>query len=45
MGLDATHKWPGETGRVWGSPIAMSATVKNKIDQIWDDLDIVGSKS
>ena len=25
MGLDATNKWPEETDRKWGTPIAMSA--------------------
>lgn len=38
MGLDATHKWPGETNREWGRPIAMSAEVKTKIDALWDAL-------
>ena len=28
MGLDATNKWPGETAREWGTPIVMSAEVK-----------------
>ena len=27
MGLDATNKWPGETQREWGRPIAMDAAV------------------
>lgn len=40
MGLDATHKWPGETQREWGRPIEMSAEVKNKIDALWDELGI-----
>lgn len=38
MGLDATHKWPGETNREWGRPIEMDATVKAKIDRIWQEL-------
>ena len=29
LGLDATNKWPGETNRAWGKPIAMSEEVKN----------------
>jgi 4-hydroxy-3-polyprenylbenzoate decarboxylase len=41
MGLDATNKWPGETAREWGVPIAMSAAVREKIDRIWDSLGIV----
>ena len=38
MGLDATHKWPGETTREWGTPIVMDAAVKSKIDGLWADL-------
>lgn len=41
MGLDATNKWPGETAREWGTPIAMSAQVKTKIDGLWQELGIV----
>jgi 4-hydroxy-3-polyprenylbenzoate decarboxylase len=26
-GMDATNKWPGETFREWGRPIAMDADV------------------
>jgi len=37
-GLDATNKMPGETGREWGRPIAMDASVKTRIDQLWDEL-------
>jgi 4-hydroxy-3-polyprenylbenzoate decarboxylase len=35
MGLDATHKWPGETQRAWGTPIVMDEKVKQRIDEIW----------
>ncbi len=38
MGIDATNKWPGETGREWGQTIAMTSEVKKKIDGIWDTL-------
>ncbi len=38
LGLDATAKWPGETNREWGRPIAMSPDVKARIDAIWHDL-------
>lgn len=41
MGIDATNKWPGETNREWGEPIEMDKTVKQKIDTIWDELDIL----
>ncbi|EXI74667.1 MAG: 3-octaprenyl-4-hydroxybenzoate carboxy-lyase [Candidatus Accumulibacter sp. SK-11] len=38
MGIDATNKWPGETGREWGRPIAMEAAVKRRVDELWDQL-------
>jgi 4-hydroxy-3-polyprenylbenzoate decarboxylase len=38
MGLDATNKWPGETQREWGRPIAMDAEVKARVDEIWQSL-------
>jgi len=38
MGMDATNKWPGETSRVWGRPIEMSADIKVKVDRIWQQL-------
>ena len=40
IGFDATNKWPGETQREWGRPIAMDPAVKNRIDAIWRDLGI-----
>jgi len=40
MGLDATGKWSGETDRTWGSPIAMDETVKQRIDDLWQELGI-----
>lgn len=40
MGIDATNKWPGETQREWGSPIEMDQAVKEKVDAIWNDLNI-----
>lgn len=40
MGLDATHKLPGETTREWGKPIKMDEAIIAKIDQIWDKLGI-----
>jgi 4-hydroxy-3-polyprenylbenzoate decarboxylase len=41
MGMDATNKWPGETEREWGIPIAMEKKVKEKIDDLWQELDIL----
>jgi 4-hydroxy-3-polyprenylbenzoate decarboxylase len=38
MGLDATSKWPGETSRTWGRPIAMDAEVKRRVDAMWREL-------
>lgn len=38
MGIDATHKMPGETAREWGRPIAMDPAVKARVDAIWKDL-------
>jgi 4-hydroxy-3-polyprenylbenzoate decarboxylase len=38
MGIDATNKWPGETSRKWGTPIAMDARVKQRVDQLWKEL-------
>ena len=35
MGIDATNKWPGETQREWGRPIAMDAAVKARVDAMW----------
>ncbi|WP_353571868.1 4-hydroxy-3-polyprenylbenzoate decarboxylase [Candidatus Albibeggiatoa sp. nov. BB20] len=45
MGLDATNKWPGETQREWGTPISMNAEIKQKIDSIWDELNIFSSSA
>jgi 4-hydroxy-3-polyprenylbenzoate decarboxylase len=38
MGIDATNKWPGETNREWGRPIAMDPAVKQRIDALWQQL-------
>ncbi len=38
MGLDATNKWPGETEREWGEPIRMDEAVKQRVDEIWNEL-------
>ena len=40
MGMDATTKWPGETTREWGTPIAMSDEIKQRVDDIWEKLDL-----
>jgi 4-hydroxy-3-polyprenylbenzoate decarboxylase len=41
IGLDATHKWPGETNRAWGRPISMDQRVKRRVDEIWRELHII----
>ena len=38
MGIDATNKWPQETQRAWGKPIAMDAAVKRRVDELWSQL-------
>ena len=40
VGMDATNKWEGETDREWGEAIAMDSTVKERIDEIWQELNI-----
>ncbi|KMT65961.1 4-hydroxy-3-polyprenylbenzoate decarboxylase [Catenovulum maritimum] len=40
MGMDATNKWPGETDREWGEAIEMDEDIKQKVDDIWDELEI-----
>jgi 4-hydroxy-3-polyprenylbenzoate decarboxylase len=37
MGLDATHKWPGETQREWGRPMTMDpATLARAVEVVND---------
>ena len=31
MGLDATHKWPGETAREWGRALTMDPAVTGRV--------------
>jgi 4-hydroxy-3-polyprenylbenzoate decarboxylase len=38
MGLDATHKWPGETAREWGRAIAMDAAVEQRVAGLFDSV-------
>ncbi|MBU6258546.1 MAG: UbiD family decarboxylase [Burkholderiales bacterium] len=38
MGLDATHKWPGETAREWGRAIAMDAEVERRATSLLADI-------
>ena len=38
MGLDATHKWPGETQREWGRAISMRPDIKQRVDTLWSEM-------
>lgn len=38
MGLDATHKWPGETQREWGRHIRMDAEVEQRVAGLFEQL-------
>ena len=40
MGIDATNKWPAETARTWGTPIAMDDATRRRVDALWDQLDL-----
>lgn len=45
MGMDATNKLPGETDREWGRPIVMSDEIKQRVDDIWDELNIFSDEN
>ncbi len=36
LGFDATNKWPGETRREWGRPIAMTPEVQARVAELFD---------
>jgi 4-hydroxy-3-polyprenylbenzoate decarboxylase len=38
LGLDATHKWPGETDRQWGKVIKMPAAVRERVAGLLADI-------
>jgi len=38
VGIDATHKWKGETSRVWGRKIEMSEDVEARVASILEDI-------
>lgn len=40
IGFDATNKWQGETNREWGKTIEMDDSVKERVDDIWEELGI-----
>lgn len=45
IGFDATDKIGKETNRNWGRPIHQSSKVKQKIDEIWQELNIFQTDS
>ena len=38
MGLDATHKWPAETSRIWGRALTMDADVTARMELLWQQI-------
>lgn len=38
LGIDATHKWPGETRRQWGSVIVPDPAVEQRMQVLWNSL-------
>ena len=38
LGLDATRKWPAESAREWGRPIALDPRVEQRVDALWSSL-------
>jgi 4-hydroxy-3-polyprenylbenzoate decarboxylase len=44
IGIDATNKWPAETSRTWGRPIAMDADVTARVESIWQTIANSGSE-
>jgi 4-hydroxy-3-polyprenylbenzoate decarboxylase len=38
MGMDATHKWPGETSREWGRTMQMTPEVTARMEAVWQGL-------
>jgi len=45
VGVDATKKRPGETDREWGMPIVMDEAVKQKVDEMWEELGILSNEN
>ena len=40
IGIDATNKWPAETTRTWGRPIAMDAAVSARVEALFRELNL-----
>jgi 4-hydroxy-3-polyprenylbenzoate decarboxylase len=38
LGIDATHKWPSETTRIWSQPIVPDVAVERRVDALWATL-------
>lgn len=45
MGFDATNKWPGETHRRWGRPIALDRAVERRVDALCAQLGIAAAEA
>jgi 4-hydroxy-3-polyprenylbenzoate decarboxylase len=45
MGMDATHKWPGETSREWGRPIVPDARAQRRAEELVEQLWPAGRSS
>ncbi|MCK6451812.1 MAG: UbiD family decarboxylase [Alphaproteobacteria bacterium] len=43
IGLDATNKWPPETGREWGAKIRMSDEIVRTVSEKWPRLGLPGT--
>ena len=41
MGSEMCIRDSGETDREWGEPIEMTQEIKNQVDELWDELDIL----
>jgi 4-hydroxy-3-polyprenylbenzoate decarboxylase len=42
LGIDATNKWPGETAREWGRPIAMTDALRARVDALLREAGLAG---
>ncbi len=38
LGIDATHKWPGETTRAWSRQIQPDVAVEKRVDVLWSQI-------
>ena len=45
LGLDATRKWPAETGRAWSEPIVPDPAAERQAESLWSALMAESSNS